>query len=196
MPQARTLICSDGETEVDLDLQLSGMRQRGPDNTRSDTRYVDWRDIDCPGGFDAVRMRSGADYYSTYPDLFFRCRGTGEWTSYTGGVGIAGRTGGGNGTGAAAPPDGAVPPVDPACVEAVNATCGSTDLRKVWGLLPPTPQQQAALGLEAILSGPDFAPLRSRDHVRLFADVELESLPGAADCPEGQVGSYGGMCTD
>ncbi|KAG2444634.1 hypothetical protein HXX76_001378 [Chlamydomonas incerta] len=195
---ARTLICSDGETEVDLDLQLSGMRQRGPDNTRSDTRYVDWRDIDCPGGFDAVRMRSGAPYYSAYPDLFFRCRGTGEWTSYTGGVGIAGRTGG-DGTGAAAPPDGAIPPVDPAFVEAVNATCRRTDLRKVWGLLPPTPQQQAALGLdEAIVSGPDFAPLRSRDHVRLFADVELEKLPGAADCPEGQesVSLLGLRCSD
>ncbi|KAG2428004.1 hypothetical protein HXX76_011990 [Chlamydomonas incerta] len=176
---ARTLICSDQQTEVELDLQMDAMREA------RDERYVQWRDIDCLGGFDLVRARPGGRF-SNYPDLFFRCRDTGEWTSYTGGLGIAGR----DGAAAPAPPDGfdSYAPVDPAFVVAVNETCGRLNLRddELNGQ-PPSPAQLAAVGLGNVTSGPAFAALRSRDHMRLFSEVELEKLPAVAACPPGQV---------
>ncbi|KAG2425794.1 hypothetical protein HXX76_013419 [Chlamydomonas incerta] len=190
--KARTLICSDGETEVPLDLQMTSMRERRVRDTVNDERYVEWRDIDCPGGFDAVRVRLGSNYVDPYPDLFFRCRGTGQWTSYTGGVGIAGW--GGADT-VAAPPDGFAwtDPVDPAFVAAVNETCQRyqfyndqqlrfDDYNEYLFMVAPTPEQRAAIGLDQVMS-PD---LRSRHHLRLFAEVELEKLPDAAACPPGQ----------
>ncbi|KAG2431909.1 hypothetical protein HXX76_009400 [Chlamydomonas incerta] len=191
---ARALLCSDGSAvPLDMEAEEGGLLQMhlASITADGDGRYVAWSEALCPEGYDLARVRqadasSEASYGFASPDLFFRCRGTGEWTSYTGGIGVAGREGVD-----AAPPDGydMFAPVDPAFAAAVNESCGSLDVRALSGV-KPTPDQRASLGLGRMLAagGGGFPSRRSRDHLQLFArGAQLERMPGGAECPPGKV---------
>ncbi|KAG2449453.1 hypothetical protein HYH02_005600 [Chlamydomonas schloesseri] len=63
----------------------------GDDDDVAPSFGVDWSEAACPGGYDSVRVRPHSDDSVNFAkplQMFFRCRDTGAFTTYTAGVGI------------------------------------------------------------------------------------------------------------